>query len=333
MKEKTVDPEEAMKQIQKIFRKRGVKALQIATKEILSEKIESSEVREALTYFMQKYWRDTTRPALLSLICEAVGGKADVTTPIAVSAILTSGAVDIHDDIIDGSKIKEAGPTVFGKFGKDIALLAGDALLFKGLTVLFQAAERNISAEKLSVILDITKRTFFELGDAEALELRFRKRIDIAPTEYLHVLEKKAAIIEGYAQIGVILGDGSKEEFKDLGKYGKVLGMLIMLRDDLIDMIDVEEARHRIERESLPLPIVYALQNPKTKSEISSYLLKKKLARKDTEFIIQKTDKAGGIRRCHDLMQKLAKKAYVHLAKAKYNGRDLELLIRATVLL
>jgi geranylgeranyl pyrophosphate synthase len=98
-------------------------------------------------------------------------------------------------------------------------------------------------------------------------------------------------------------------------------------------MIDFEEARHRIERESLPLPIVYALQNPKTKSEISSYLLKKKLARKDTEFIIQKTDKAGGIRRCHDLMQKLAKKAYVHLAKAKYNGRDLELLIRATVLL
>jgi geranylgeranyl pyrophosphate synthase len=329
---KPVNPEEAMKQIQNIFKKRGAKALQVAKKEIMSEKIESPEVREALTYFMKKYWRDTTRPALLSLICEAVGGKAEVTTPIAVSAILMSGAADIHDDIIDESKTKEVGPTVFGKFGKEIALLAGDALLFKGLTVLFQAAERNISVEKLSVILDVTKRTFFELGDAEALELRLRRKIDITPEEYLHVLEKKAAIVEGYAQIGVILGGGSEKELENLGKYGKVLGMLIMLRDDLIDMIDIEEARHRIEGESLPLPIIYALQDPKTKSVIAPHLLKRIVTKKDVELIVQSASEASGTRRCQELMERLAREAYTYLEEVKYNKLDLKLLIHATTI-
>jgi len=331
MKTKMAQPEDPIKRIQRIFRQRGAKALEAAQKEILLENIESIEVRKALTYFMTKYWLDTTRPALLSLICEAVGGKPEATMPIAVSSILTSGAVDIHDDIIDGSKIKEAGPTVLGKFGKDIALLAGDALLFKGLILLFQAVNRGISLEKLSQILEITKRTFFDLGDAEALELHFRRRIDITPEEYLHVLEKKAAIVEGYTQIGAILGGGSKKEIKDLGEYGNALGILIMLRDDLIDMIDIEETRHRIEKESLPLPIIYAIQNPKTRSAIAPYLFKRTITKKDAKLIVQSTHEAGGTRRCQELMQRLAKEAYTYLKEVKYNKADLELLIRAVI--
>ena len=303
--------------------------MQAAEREILNEKIESPEVREALAYFMRKYWRDTTRPALLSLFCEAVGGKADIAAPIAISAILMSGAVDIHDDIIDGSKTKEVGPTVFGKFGKEIALLVGDVLLFKGLTVLLQAVRQNISVEKLSEIISITKRTSFELGDAEALELHFRGKIDITPAEYLHVLEKKAAIVEGYAQIGVILGNGSKEELENLGKYGKVLGMLIMLRDDLIDMIDSTELKHRIERESLPLPIIYVLQNPKTRSLMVPYLIKKKLTKTDVEFVKQITAETNGIERCREFMEKLAEGTSTYLETAKSNRRYLELLMHA----
>jgi len=331
MKEKTTPPQDPVKAIQKIFIERGLQALQAAEKEILFEKIESPEVREALTYFMKKIWRDTHRPALLSLFCEAVGGKAEVTTQIANSAILMSGAAAIHDDIIDGSKTKGVGPTVFGKFGKDIALLVGDVLLFKGLTILLQAVGNNISAEKLSEILNITKRTFFELGDAEALELHFRGKIDITPAEYLHVLEKKAAIVEGYAQIGVILGNGSKEEFENISKYGKVLGMLIMLRDELIDMIDAEEARHRIERESPPLPVIYALQNKKIKSSIAPLLLKKKLTKRDVEFVKQSTLKTNGIRCCQELMEKLADEAYTCLERVKFKKEDLRILVDAVI--
>ena len=328
-KGKATQSQDPIEQVQRIFKERGAQALKEAEKAMLSEKIESEEVHDALSYFMKKYWRDTTRPALLSLFCEAVGGKAQATEQVAVSTILTSGAADLHDDIIDGSKVKEAGTTVYGKFGKEIALLAGDALLFKGLTMLFQSINQGVSLEKLSAIWDVTKETFFELGDAEALELAFIKRVDVTPEQYLHVLEKKAAIIGGYAQIGVILGDGSKEDQANLIRYGEILGMLILLRDEVIDLIDINETRHRIEKESLPLPIIYALQSPKIKSALMPILRKKNITLKEANLIAEMTRRKGGVERCMQLIQKLADEACMSLSGVRYNRPKLELLIRA----
>jgi geranylgeranyl pyrophosphate synthase len=328
-KGKTTQSQDPIEQVQRIFKERGAKALKEAEKAMLSEKIESKKVHDALSYFMKKYWLDTTRPALLSLFCEAVGGKAEATEQMAVSAILTSGAADIHDDIIDGSKVKEAGTTVYGKYAKEIALLAGDALLFKGLTTLFQTINQGIPVWKLSAIWNVTKETFFELGDAEALELEYFRRVDVTPEQYLHVLKKKAAIIGGYAQIGVILGDGSKEDLANLGRYGGILGMLILLRDEVIDLIDINETRHRIEKESFPLPIIYALQNPKTRSAMRPILQKKKITLKEANLIAEMTRQQGGVEHCMRLIQKLANEACGCLNGVRHNRRKLELLVRA----
>jgi len=323
--------EEMMEQVQKILEERGRKALEMARKTVLEEEIDCKEVREALKYFMTEYWHDVARPALLSLACEAVGGDPDVTIPIAVPLSLISGGIDIHDDIIDQSKIKDSRPTVLGKFGKDIALLVGDALLFKGFTLLHTAVEKGVPAEKVADIVDIVKNTFFELGDAEALELQFRGRMDVTPEEYLRVVRKKAADVEAHTHISAILGGGSKEEIESLGEYGRLLGMLIILRDDLIDMIDLEEAVHRIKKEHLSLPVIYALQKHENRSALSSLLLKKNITKKDAKEILEVVDKAEGFSRVDEFMQDLAKNG-CSLLKVRLNKLELECLIRATIL-
>ena len=332
MKQKHRSQEEIMEQVQKIFEERGRKALEMARNEILEEKIECKEVREALKYFMTEYWHDVARPALLSLACEAVGGDPEITTPIAIPMTLISGAIDIHDDIIDQSKFKGSRPTVLGKFGRNIALLVGDALLFKGFTLLHEAVEKGIPAEKVAVIINIIKNTFFELGDAEALELQFRGRMDVTPEEYLRVVRKKAADVEAHTRISAILGGGSKEEIETLGEYGRLLGMMIILRDDLIDMIDLEEAVHRIKKEHLSLPVLYALQNPEIRSALGPLLLKKIITKKDAEKILAVVDKAGGFNRVEEFMQELAQNAYSRIEKVKQNKKYLELLGRGMLL-
>jgi len=326
---KAPSQEETMEQVQKILEERGRKALEMARKTVLEEKIECREVREALKYFMTEYWHDVARPALLSLVCEAVGGDPEMTTPIAIPMTLISGAIDIHDDIIDRSKTKGSRPTVLGKFGKDTALLVGDALLFKGFTLLYDAAEKGISQEKIAVVIDIIKKAFFELGDAEALELNFRRRLDVTPEEYLHVVRKKAADVEAHTRISAILSGGSKEEVKALSEYGRLLGMLILLRDDLLDMIDFKEATHRIREEHFPLQVLYALENPEIKSTIGSILLKKTVTNEDIKTIIEITGKAKGSRRVAELMQKLAGDASKSLENLKHNKQHLELLANA----
>jgi len=329
MNQKLPSQEEIMEQVQKILEEKGRKALEMARNEILQEEIECKEVREALKYFITEYWHDLARPALLSLTCEAVGGDPDITTPIAIPMILISGAIDIHDDIIDQSKIKGSRPTVFGKFGKDVALLVGDALLFKGFTLLHKAVEKEIPADKVAVIVDIVKRTFFELGDAEALELKFRGRLDVTPEEYLHVVRKKAADVEAYARISAVLGGGSKKEIEDLGNFGSLLGMIIILRDDLLDMIDFEEAVHRIKREHLPLPILYALQNHEFKSTLTSILLKKKITKEDAKMILEGTNKAEGFKHLRKLTQKLAREDLHYLESVRGNKVSLILIVRS----
>jgi geranylgeranyl pyrophosphate synthase len=322
---KAPSQEEMMEQVQKILEERGRKALEMARKTVLEEEIECKEVREALKYFITEYWHDLARPALLSLCCEAVGGDLEVTIPIAIPLSLISGGIDIHDDIIDQSKVKGSRPTVLGKFGKDIALLVGDALLFKGFTLLHKTVEKGVPAEKVAVIVDIVKNTFFELGDAEALELQFRGRMDVTPEEYLQVVRKKAADVEAHTRISAILGGGSKEEIDVLGEYGRLLGMIIILRDDWIDMVDFEEIAHRIKRECLPLPLLYALQSPKTKSKLSSILFKKTITR-GAKIILDATDEAGGLRHVEQLVQNFARNARRFVKDLKKNRFALELL-------
>ena len=324
--------DEMVEQVEKLLEERGKEALEMARNEVLQEKFESKEVQEALRYFMTEYWHDVTRPALMSLVCEAVGGDHDKATPVAVSMIVISGAIDIHDDIIDESKTKGSRPTVLGKFGRDIALLVGDALLFKGFTLLFKAIEKGVLTEKASLILNIIKETFFKLGDAEACELRFRGRQDVTPDEYIHVVKKKAADVEAYTRISAILGGGSSEEVEVLGKFGRLLGMIIILRDDLIDMIDFEELVHRINREHLPLPILYALQNPKFKSTLNSILLKKEITEGDAETILDVTEKAEGFKRFRTVIEEIEKEILQLVAIFKYRKSEFALLIKSILL-
>jgi len=320
--------EEVMKEIQKVFKKRGSKALEIAKEEMLQEKIECKQAKEAIEYFMTQYWQDLARPSLLSIFCEAVGGEPELTTSIAVPLILISGAVDIQDDIIDQSTEKRGKPTVYGKFGSDIALIVADFLLFKGFTLLHAVTEK-LPLEKVTSVFNIVKDSFYELGDAESLELGLRKRADVTPEEFLTVARKKAAHIEAYARIGAILGDGTKAEMDALSRFGAILGMLLVMQDEYIDMLDSDEFLHRLKYECLPLPLLYVLKNPKNREKIEKILQDKKTKRSAEEIlkIASKTQEARDFKKA---VLDLAEEASIQLSKIRYSSY-IKLLLSALV--
>jgi geranylgeranyl pyrophosphate synthase len=317
--------EKTAKRVKRLLEERGTKALETAREEILKERIECKEVKEALEYFMTEYWQDLARPTLLSVSCEAVGGDPNAISHIAVPMILISGAIDIHDDIIDQSKRKHGKPTVYGKYGRDLALLVGDALLFKGLTLLNEVPEK-VSLQRMKTIVRIMKNMFFELGDAQALELEFRGRFDVTPEEYLHVVEKKAADVEAYASIGGILGGGTEEEIEALGDCGRLLGTIVILADDVEDLLDIDELKHRIHSEHLPLPLLHVLQSSKIKSHILQILSKKTLTKKDVQRIsemVYEEEKTYLSR----LVGKLTRKSYSKIKRLAVGKENLQFLI------
>ncbi len=151
-----------MEQAIAIIQERGQKSVELARQMVLQESIEYKPFKEALNYFM-KDWNDIAHPALVSLACEAINGKSDKTTQLGASLVLLAGGADVHDDIIDQSVIKGSKPTVFGKFGNDISILVGDALLLKGTYLLHQATEALVKGRK-DEVLNTVKQAFLRLA-------------------------------------------------------------------------------------------------------------------------------------------------------------------------
>lgn len=327
--EKT-NEEKQVEKLQKLLKKYGQKGFEKTRETILQEKIESHKVNEAMKYFILECWHDYSRPGLLAIVCESVGGKPEITTPVAVALSMISGGIDIHDDIIDQSRKKAGRLTLLGKFGYETALLVADALIFKGLTMLNQK-NHEIPWGKMKQINTLIKDMFFELGTAEVLELDFRGRLDVKPQEYLEVIKKKAADVEAHTRIGGILGNATKPQIDALGEYGRLLGMLLILRDDFIDVLEPEEATHRIKIEHLPLPVLYALQNPKSSDKLTPLLTKKRLTKKDAEKISELVDTYNGFRKTTDTMENLANKAEKALRNTIKEKEKLTLIIKATV--
>lgn len=314
-------------QIKELLGKEGKETFEKVRKAIFEENIECQEVQDALKYFLS-YRRSgfSIRPTLISLGCEAVGGNTCTVVDVAVPLVLMSGGMDIHDDIIDNQKSQNSRLTVLGKYNKDIALLAGDALLFKGLISWHKLVEEKLSIRKFTEISRLLEKAFFEVGDGQALEFSLKRRTDVNPEQYLHIVKKKAADIEALLRIGAIIGDASQDISDRLGDYGRSLGMLWILCDDLADMINQEELKRRIENGCLPLPLFYALKNSKIRTKLHKIILKKKITRKDTETIFQITMKSAGLEKTKNVMQGLILTTLENIEEFK-NAEKLKLLV------
>ena len=319
-----------MEKVNKLLEERGRKAYEVAKEEILNEEIEYEPVRDALQYFIQELWHNFQHPALLSLASQSVGGKPQDTTLVGAALVLLTGAADIHDDIIDQSKTKDSKLTVFGKFGRDIALLVGDALLVKGFSLLSEVCE-DLPKKEGREIMNLVKEAFFEIGVAEAKEAGFKGNWDVSAEEYLDIIRMKAAIAEVTARVGAILGGGNTKEINALAHYGRTLGILMTIRDDFVDLFEVNELRNRAENECLPLPLLYAFRNTRKKSEIVRLLRSDKITEEETKEILDLVLDMKEVHQLKDEMLLMIEHEEDPLVQIKTNRNVFRLLLSSTL--
>jgi geranylgeranyl pyrophosphate synthase len=277
------DEQSVVLQARDLLYKHGQKGVDLARKAMLKDAIPYGPLQEAVQYFMAS-WEDVLHPALLGLACEAVGGDAEKTQKVGAALVLLAGGADLHDDIIDGSTVKDTKPTVLGKFGKDLTVLSGEALLFEGLYLLHEACT-SFPKEQRKAILRLVKEAFIKLSSVEAQETSLHKRTDVAD-EYLDMIKTKSAVTEATLKIGAIIGEGSPQEIEILGSFGRTFSILFALRDEFIDTFEIDEVLNRYKNECLPLPVLLTLKNPKKAEEITRLLSKQRIAEAEVENLL-----------------------------------------------
>ena len=226
---------------------------------------------------VKKYWVDCNRPALTLFSCEAVGGSCEVAEDAALMFTLASSGFGIHDDIIDKSSHKHFRRTILGAHGIETALLAGDLLIVKAWSVGQKMMRKTHNLEQLANVLDTYGNLSLEICEAELLESSCRRKIDTPPDFYGSILLKEAAETEACCRIGAMIGEGTPLEIEALSDYGRSIGFISRLANELEDCLNLQgELIHRIENESLPLPLLYA-----ARSSSENYLKIKGIVEKD----------------------------------------------------
>lgn len=320
-----------MTEVLYVLKERSKRSIMLARNELLTISIESQKGRQALKHYAAN-WDDVVHPGILSMSCEAVGGKPKDTTQMQVILLLLTAAIDVFDDIIDQTKMKNGKSTVFGAFGKDISLLIGNAILMKGFFLLCKYCG-TLPHKMSSSVVDAIQSTFFEVGDAHLLETEIKRNLNITPSEYLHIIEKKASNIEAITRVGAIIGKASQKQLDILGEYGRILGTLITLREEFIDIFELEELVNRLNNECLPLPILYTFQDSQTKENILKILSRKKLSPQVADEIVDVVFKSKDVAELKAYMTKLSQKALIVLSQLPQKDLipQLELIINSTL--
>ncbi len=252
-----------------IFRKHGQDALEKAKTEILLTPKAAGVVSTALRYFAKVTIRDALPvfPALVSLSCEATGGKHEKTIGTGAALLPIAGAADVHDDIIDKSARKYNKNTVYGKFGADIALLVGDALLFQGLDLLHRECN-SFSEEQKRKILTLAAEAFLKISKAEAKETILKGKRDIPPEKCFEILRLKCIVPQVHCQIGAVIAGANDEVVVQMGEFGKTYGVASSILEEFSDLLTSDELENRIRNECPPLPFLYALKNTLVRNEV-----------------------------------------------------------------
>jgi len=285
------------------LKKRSKKGLELARQVLQAEKIEHTTLRNALKHYIE-HWNDSTHPGLFSIACEAVGGDPDDVISPQAAITMMAAAFDIHDDIIDKSKVKHKIATVYGKFGAEIALLLGDAFLIEGFK-LFVDSTAILPKEKKIEALETVKRLTFEVGNAHALEVGLKERKNIVLDDYMKVIEMKAAGIELDMHMGALFGGGKDAEVKVLAKLGRIVGVLIMFREEFIDIFEIEELCQRILVHDLPIPLLFAMQDREAKRKVSEIISKPEITQNDVDELVDFTLEAIPVMKLKEKMQAL----------------------------
>ena len=171
------------------------------------------------------------RPVLVLAACNAFSESIDKAINPALAIELFHNFTLIHDDIMDNAPLRRNNPTVFAKWGSDIAILSGDAL-----NILAYQLLSKTDKEHLTPVLNVFNTIALGVCDGQQLDMDFESTQYVTQDEYLTMIELKTSILlKGALQIGAIVGGAKQSDIIQIGEFGKNIGLAFQLQDDLLD--------------------------------------------------------------------------------------------------
>jgi geranylgeranyl pyrophosphate synthase len=193
---------------------------------------------------------------LRPLLC-FLSASPEAPSPLAagVAVELVHMATLVHDDLVDGARMRRGVPSAWSVFGPDAALAAGDYLFACAFAELADTGDSQAVAMLADACLALAR--------GEAMQRRQTRDPDTTIEDYLaRCALKTGKLFEAACLLGSS-GDVA------LGCYGLALGIAFQIADDILDCAGQTQETGKIPgtdlREGTPtMPLLYAAQEDTT---------------------------------------------------------------------
>lgn len=182
------------------------------------------------------------RPTLLMLVYNLYAEDIERALMPAMAVEIFHNFTLLHDDIMDNAAVRRGRPSVPAKWGDNVAILSGDAMLILAYNYL-----QRTDSERLSLIFEYFNKMAAEVCEGQQFDMDFETQQKVSVVDYMQMIElKTAALLAGSAIIGATLANASEHDCTRLYDFAREVGLAFQLQDDLLDSYGDERLGKKI---------------------------------------------------------------------------------------
>lgn len=233
-----------MNDFEQSMAERVQRAEQILDRYLPAEEGYQKTIFEAVNYSVRAGGK-RLRPILMREVYEMCGGTdSQVIEPFMAALEMIHTYSLVHDDLpaMDNDDYRRGMLTTHKKFGEDMGILAGDALLNYAYETAFKAFVSG-STDRVAEALRVLGRKagMYGMVGGQVVDVEENGKF-VDETTLLFVYETKtSALLEAAFMIGGILAGASQEQIQSLELSAKKLGIAFQIQDDILDVISSQE--------------------------------------------------------------------------------------------
>ena len=187
------------------------------------------------------------RPMLMLETYRLFGGQGKEIEPFmaAVEMIHTSSL--IHDDLpcMDNDELRRGKPTTWVKYGYDMAVLAGDALMIYAFETAAKACQEG-PGEKAELVaramgLLAAKTGIYGMIGGQVVDVELTGRpVGREQLDFIYRL-KTSALLEASMMTGALLAGAEEDQLRTVEQIAAAVGLAFQIQDDILDVTGTPE--------------------------------------------------------------------------------------------
>ncbi len=287
------------------------KELELFEKRFRESMHSSVPLLNRITQYIIKQKGKQMRPMFVFLSAGLCGNINDSTYRGASLVELLHTASLVHDDVVDNANERRGFFSVNALWKNKVAVLIGDFLLSKGMSLSVKHNELNL----LKVMSDAVE----EMSEGELLQIEKARKLDIEEPIYFEVIRKKtASLIAACCASGASSAGAPPEVVEKMHLFGEKVGIAFQIKDDLFDfgLDDVgKPVGNDIKEKKMTLPLIYALRNTSTseKRHIINLVKNHSENKEKVTEVIDFVRRSGGLDYAKEKMFQYQKEAFAIL--------------------